>query len=257
MSFGHVFDGYCVIHSPHVTGNRRRHFEAELSRVDVRNYAVMEAPTIDDQDSRLLQYHRKKKLHAKRMLSLSEAHIKCVELAEINGFENVVIMEDDIVFRNEFYAWWQEVEGEITQIDWDVLFLYRWGTKLLTEPTGRVTLIPITHNICMHCFVVRENIYLVYKAAIHNTIQKGHAVDSVTTLDFLRQNNVRFFATTRNLAGQAGGFSSSVFEISRVSSMEDMFRIKDPRIIYRWLGWINKVIRKVIRCVAALGGKAD
>ena len=38
MSFGKIFDGYCVIHAEHCTGKRLQWFERELKRVGVNDY---------------------------------------------------------------------------------------------------------------------------------------------------------------------------------------------------------------------------
>lgn len=93
MSFGTLFDGYCVIHAPFVTAERRPWFERELRRVGVDKLTIVEAPQIAPDDPRLDRYGR-----TAGELSLLEAHRSALRLAIEREWRHVVVMEDDIVF---------------------------------------------------------------------------------------------------------------------------------------------------------------
>ena len=90
MSFGKMFDGYCVVHAEHCTSDRRVWFEQELNRIGVNNYTIVAAPKIDDHDPRLIPFKRKNR--TKMRISLYEAVMQCIEIAKSKKWRNVVIM---------------------------------------------------------------------------------------------------------------------------------------------------------------------
>lgn len=61
-----------------------------------------------------------------------------------------MIVEDDAVFRKEFLYFWKEVEDEVRETPWDVLFFYRWNGQRIREPSGKVTLLNLHSTWCTH-----------------------------------------------------------------------------------------------------------
>ena len=73
MSFGKMFDGYCVVHAKHATNERRVWFEKELRRVGV-NYTIIEAHQTDVHDERLTHFRNtKNEYRARALISLADA----------------------------------------------------------------------------------------------------------------------------------------------------------------------------------------
>ncbi len=227
MAFGDLFDGYCLIHAEHATKERRPWFEKELHRVGIDHYTVINAPQITDDDPRVLRFaklenERKKQTRSvAARISLADARIACLKFARSNKWRNVVIMEDDIIFRQEFTEWWAESESNVVEMNWDILFLYRSG---IVEHKGKTHLIRIPGTIRTHCYIVRESHYEIYERAIRNSIWKGRSVDTKTTYKFLKEHcKCKIFATSRNLAGQSAAFKSSISSATRKDTMRKVF----------------------------------
>ena len=124
MSFGQLFDGYCLIHASRLVPERRKWFGKELQRVGVNNYSIVNAVEIEDGDKRLENFCQQPKSGVQLSLALSLK--MCIDIARRNQWKSLVILEDDIVFRQEMSQWWLEVEHEVCDAGWDLLFLYRW-----------------------------------------------------------------------------------------------------------------------------------
>ena len=231
MAFGNLFDGYCVIHAEHATSERRPWFEQELKRVGVDRYTVVKAPIIDDDDPRVIRFAKKESERKKSSrsvsarVSLADAQIACLNLARSNKWRNVVIMEDDIIFRQQFAKWWAEAEPGVAKFNWDILFLYHHCIS--SEPQGETHLYRIRGTLRTHCYVVREQHYKIYERAIRHSTWKGKTVDTSTTYNFLRINsNCRIVATSRNLAGQCAKFKSSITSKGMQDTMLAVFGVK-------------------------------
>jgi len=238
LNFGKTFDGYCVIHAPYATAERRVWFERELERVGVDHYTIIEPSQIKAHDKRL-EYFGNDTPTARAQISIAEVVKKCIDFAKSKKWKNVVIFEDDILFRKEFKTWWPEVEGEIEQYDWDILFLYRWAGELLAEQSIQTNLIPIQKTLCTHCFVVREDFYSVYQNAIDYSLQNGNPIDTDFTFEYLNKKGCRIVATSKNLAGQRCNFRSSVTGALRPNTLQEAFRVEDANG-YRIINAANK-----------------
>jgi hypothetical protein len=222
MSFGNTFDSYLIIHAPFVSPERRPIFENNLKSVGVKEFSVVEASQIKNDDPRLKFYENK------AALSLIDAFDKCICLAKKEKWQNVIIFEDDIIFRRKFQIWWEEIEDEVKQYNWDILYLYRWNIELIREPRAKTNLLPIKHTFCSHCFAVRENAYSAFQEALNYAMQKNKTADSPEVHEYLNKNKFKVLATSRNLAGQAGSVKSVISSFTREATMADMFRIRVP-----------------------------
>src|SRR6516164_3937699 len=209
MAFSSVFDGFAVIHAAFLLPERRKHFEAELKRVGIRDFTVIETHQIRDDDNRLKNY----KGPAYGPLSLTDGFLMAIDHAESAGWNTAVIMEDDILFRKNFVRLWADVEREVQNTDWGVLALYRFpqnGSFLVSEPVwSRTRLVPIVHNTGTFCLIVRKKYYSCFRNAMLTCIDKGYPCDFFYGI-FSYYNPCRIYATNRNLAGQPGGLPSSL-----------------------------------------------
>jgi hypothetical protein len=207
MSFGNIFDGYCVIHAPFVCAERRPWFERELARVGVKDYTVVEAQPISDADPRLSGYTA-----GRAVLSALDAVDAVIALAEEKAWQHVVFMEDDVIFRRRFAKLWDEVEAEVQRSDWDVLCLYRIPSRgaVIREPRGRTTVVPLLDAILMHCVVYRESSYRRVRESLQHCVGRGWPPDFFYGY-FTREYGGKVKATSRNLAGQMN-FRSSIQE---------------------------------------------
>jgi hypothetical protein len=220
VSFGQLFDGYCVIHAPFATAERRPWFEAELARVGVDRITVVEAPRVAPDDPRLATYRR-----SPGELSNLEAMRAALRLARAARWRHVVVMEDDVTFRRDCRTLWQEVEPAVTRWDWDVLNLHRQpanGHLLVVEPPGPTVLVPMLDSLCNFCTVFRETAYEAVLASLDYCFAQAWPSDFYYGYA-TRQWGMRLVGTSRNLAGQAS-FRSSLQGLSRGSTFYARFR---------------------------------
>jgi hypothetical protein len=196
-----------MIHAAFLLPERRGHFEPELKRVGIERFEVVETKPVGDCDERLKKY----KMPAKSLLSLTDGFLAAIDLAESAGWESVVMMEDDIVFRKQFDRYWSEVEADVRNSDWGVLILHRTrrdGRFLIAEPFfDRTRLVPLVHNTGTQCVIVRKAYYGAFRESIFECIDRGYPCDFFYGI-FDHLNPSRLFATNRNLTGQAAGVPS-------------------------------------------------
>ncbi len=229
MAFGNTFDGYCVIHASFLAPARRSSFERELKSVSVDKYEVVDAEPVDHNDSRLDFYPPVE--YIKNKLSLIDALKKCINLAEKKQWRNVLIFEDDVIFRKQFLSWWDEIEFNVGQFNWDVLYFYRWHNELLKEPQGKTFLLPIEYTLCNHCFSIKATAYSVYQDALDFSVRNGKFADSREMREYLRKHGYKIMATSKNLAGQAGSQKSIITGEMRYFSLAQKFSIQDKNLV--------------------------
>jgi hypothetical protein len=220
VSFGQLFDAYCVIHAPFATAERRPWFEAELSRVGVDRITIVEATQVAPDDARLGAYRR-----SPGELSNLEAMRTALCRAREAGWRHVVVMEDDVTFRRDCRTLWQQVEPAVTRWDWDVLNLYRQpadGQLLVVEPPGPTALVPMTDSLCNFCTVFRDTAYEAVLASLDYCFAQAWPSDFYYGYA-TRKFGVRLVGTSRNLAGQAS-FRSSLQGFSRGATFYAQFR---------------------------------
>lgn len=211
MAFGQVFGGFCVLHAPFATANRRRVFEALLRDVGVASFTVVEAEQILPGDSRIGNFKTAGEA------SLIGAAIRAVVLAKNNDWASVVIFEDDILFRMGFHRRWTQVEREVVDTYWDVLTFHRWsyGNDVIVEnPWSRTSLLPLRYTRAAHAFALRRSAYDQILQIMYQMQQEGRPLDFL----FGRANRAgaRVLATSHNLTGQSS-------ELTRSTTAEQEF----------------------------------
>src|SRR5262245_19952244 len=143
MSFGSIFDKYLVIHSPKLNSDRLAPLKKEFDRVGIKNFELISPVSVDINDP-LIAEHRSEA--SSRVLSLSLTHRLCQKKAKEAGCQTAVIFEDDVVFREDFFDFWREVEEEVLATPWDILFFYRWYGKRIKESSEKVTLLNLHYT---------------------------------------------------------------------------------------------------------------
>jgi len=176
MAFANCFDGFAVIHAAFIHPQRHQHFERELKRVGIHDFSITETRPVTDDDARLRNYSGR----ANGYLSLMDGFLASISLAESRRWKSVVIMEDDIVLRHDFFRRWNSIETELSKIDWGVLTLHRApsdGKFIVSEPIFGTRLIPIQHNILAHCVIVRSAFYRAFVESLQTCIERGYPND--------------------------------------------------------------------------------
>ena len=222
-----VFEGALVIHAPQFVPERRPSFERELQRVGIDRFEIVEAIAVDESIREQYGYHRPPNQNSIRALSLLLSMKSAIERAQDRGWHSVLLMQDDVIFRERFTKYWADVLEDVRTREWDMLFLYRWNREPIRESLTGTKLVPIKHTFCSHCVGIRAEAYETYKSVLKSTIAASGVEDTPATFHLLRERGMKIFATTRNLAGQ-GDFASALSSATSRASTADKFRIQVP-----------------------------
>jgi GR25 family glycosyltransferase involved in LPS biosynthesis len=95
-----------------------------------------------------------------KKVSCTASHLKCIEMAKDNGWESVLIFEDDAIFDEDFIAKAQDCINDLKNLKWNIFF---FGG----EPNAVCE--PITENIVKTSGVYGAHAYAVH-ASFYNTI---------------------------------------------------------------------------------------
>jgi GR25 family glycosyltransferase involved in LPS biosynthesis len=131
----------------------------------------------------------------------TESHMGCVQIARDRGYQSVLILEDDVIFRRNFRKLWQRLLPMIRAVEYSLLYFYDWSQLSLTWFHLRIK--PIHGTYCAHAYVVHHTYYdRMLELYAHNA-GVGKTLD-----DFVfTSSSGRIFAPTYNLAGQDAGTS--------------------------------------------------
>jgi hypothetical protein len=130
------------------------------------------------------------------------AHLQAVKEARRRGYENVLIIEDDIVLRPDFGELWTDVLPQMKGLSYDMFYFYNW-----LKPTALVRPIrvhPIDSTLCTHFYAVHCSFYDRYVVMVETQL----ATKVYKVLDWLfHAPEVKVMATSYNLAGQRRAWS--------------------------------------------------
>ena len=230
--FSEAFDDYHVVHAGFLYPERKHWFHRELSQVGVHKYQIIESQPTASDDLRLDRFAATH-TNSGAILSVTDAIRRSMTKAYDDGLESVCLFEDDIVFRDSFRTGWSEVQREVEQIDWDVLFFYRWHFVPIVESSSPVRLVPIEETFCTHAMAVRRRAFQGVQAALDHAVAAGTAHDTPPFFQCLRSRGYKTFATTQNLVGQGAGLTSGLSQVVRGTNKTDVFRVRHP-LDFRW-----------------------
>lgn len=222
-----VFDGAMVIHAPSLVPERRASFESELRRVGIASFEIIDAVEVDEALRERYNYTRPPHQDSARALSFLFSLDKAIERAQNSALNSVLLMQDDIVFREGFDELWKAVKDEVLRTDWDMLFFYRWHSQAIREPWGRMRLVPIEHTLCSHCVGIKAAVFENYRSVLQSVIAASEMEDTSATFRMLRDRGIRPYATNRNLAGQ-GNFASALSAAKARAGLLAQFRVREP-----------------------------
>jgi hypothetical protein len=239
MSFGRFCDGYIALHAPHLSPERLPFLQAELARVGVKDYILRTPDSVSEEDLEQSKYDRVS------VLSVLKSLIGCIEHAKNVGWRRFAFLEDDVCFRPNFNSLWDELEPSVSSDDWGMLTLFRWptvaGEYVVKEKFfERTRAFSIRHNICGHAILFQYDFYDHAIEALHLCIDNGWPADFMYgILSELHFGRVK--ATNKNLAGQRGGFVSTIQDsYKRGRSHYATFRSSFSSLDYRM---VNDAIR--------------
>jgi GR25 family glycosyltransferase involved in LPS biosynthesis len=109
-------------------------------------------------------------------------------------------MEDDVVFRNDFSAYWKDLLREVKSKPWDILYGYCWDNKNQFSPPEYMHLYRTLFNPCCHFWAIRDTAY----DYIIDKIEENDKSDTPTVLDniFTDDKKLMMYCPNYNLVGQ-------------------------------------------------------
>lgn len=128
------------------------------------------------------------------------SHYEVVKLAKERGYMNVVIFEDDIIFRSTFLTVWEKIAEQLSHINYDLFYFYDWENLALSDLQPRIT--EITGTLCTHAYAVHSQFFEEFLDAVQK-----QAYDCVIDR-ILQPMTARKWAVIPNLVGQAEGEST-------------------------------------------------
>jgi len=167
---------------------------ARLSKLKV-DYEVFPAVHVDS-----VPYQ----MHAGRIspgaYACALSHAALIEQIRKRGYENALIMEDDVIFRDDTSQIMCEISKECTDQEWDILYLglhLRKSDGRLSRHLGRVK-----NGFHSHAYAVSKRGLPRIEASIDNTLK-----NPLQTFDGFRDSNLLKLYTIPLLAVQEPNYS--------------------------------------------------
>lgn len=132
-------------------------------------------------------------------VGLTLGHCGIVSLARERRYKNVLIFEDDVVFRPDFLKRWGQVSLQVGRLEYDLLYFYDWQSEQAPSATH---LVRISGTLCTHAYCVSARYYDSYLDTMDRYKQLA-AIDQL-----LLRVDAEKWAIVPNLIGQDGGTSS-------------------------------------------------
>lgn len=132
-------------------------------------------------------------------LGILETHFNLIKKCKEDKLNNVLIMEDDVFFTNEF----KNLENYMSKVpnDWD--FILFGGNHVYGKPPIKINdkVLKLNHTVALHCVVIKNTMFDV----ILNILNKKTKQVDAHYADLQKGYNTYCFYP--NLAKQSVGFS--------------------------------------------------
>jgi hypothetical protein len=172
---------------------RRRQVEAELARIGLQAERFPAVRPVEPAEIAL------------RRLSCKLSHLGVVQKAMQQNMPSVLVLEDDVVFCDDFLARASECLHDAASVQWDLLY---FGYESFGYDHGK--LMPVTSRLARtqstyltHCYAIHSRCFTTYTDLILRS-EVGQALDSVFVHSASR---LKVYCSVPKLARQRPGFS--------------------------------------------------
>lgn len=130
------------------------------------------------------------------------SHLAVVQTAKEQKLGSVLIMEDDVIFREKFCEMWLQILPKLKNLNYDIFFGYNWRNK--RGDPARIKILPLEKTLCTHFWAVRARFYdtFIETALMNESASRPSCIDNIFTSKI-----ARICAPTYNLVGQDEGIS--------------------------------------------------
>lgn len=172
--------------------DRLVYIKEELKRVGINDYEVFEGV-----DGILLDYNTSL---LKGEIGIHETHLRILKDAVKNGYKDILILEDDVVFTDEY-----ETSNELIENlpeNWD--FIYFGGNHLYgkTPEEHDDLFLKLNFTVALHCVGIRSNIFELLINSLEK--DKNKQVDGIYAS---LHSKLNAFSPKKNIAKQRPDFS--------------------------------------------------
>jgi hypothetical protein len=136
------------------------------------------------------------------MRGINASHLAVVETAKRECLSNVLIMEDDVIFRENFSDLWSRISPTLGTLSYDIFFGYNWWNTRGDMKSLRLA--RIKETVCTHFWAIQSRFYDTFIA----TVLANEALDKPACIDGIFTSQIAvMYSPTYNLVGQDEGIS--------------------------------------------------
>jgi len=130
------------------------------------------------------------------------SHLAIVVEAKEQNLDSVLIMEDDVIFRENFCDLWSQILPALNHLKYDLFFGYNWRNR--GGKPRNLRIVPIQKTLCVHFWAIHSSFFsrFITTALENEDTERPHCIDGIFT-----NKIARIFAPTYNLVGQDEGIS--------------------------------------------------
>jgi hypothetical protein len=136
------------------------------------------------------------------MRGANASHLAIVMEAQKQKLSNVLIIEDDVMFRERFHESWSKILPKLKSLKYDIFFGYNWLNR--GGQLQDIDLVFIKNTPCVHFWAIQSEFYKTFiETALSNeSSPQPQCIDRIFT-----STNAVILAPTYNLVGQDQGIS--------------------------------------------------
>ncbi len=126
------------------------------------------------------------------------SHLKVVTIAKERCYDNVLILEDDAMFRPNFTDEWVKLLPQVKTLDYDLFYFNHWSGG---EDSGDYKILSNCTTYCTHCYSVHSRFYRKFIELCSEFCGK-QPVDTI-----LCNSKAKTYLISPSLVGQSEGHS--------------------------------------------------
>lgn len=133
------------------------------------------------------------------------SHIKAIKIAKERNYDNVMILEDDVVLHKHFNKYLNIIIEEMKTIEWDVLHLHKDGSF---NTSGKIykkynTINQIDGFHGTECYIINKTAYDIVINSYDNILKSNTRTDKNNIDNWYKNNNqLKKYAPYLNLSSQ-------------------------------------------------------
>ena len=147
-----------------------------------------------------IEVEEKNGFHSEGARAVALSNLRALHIASARKYKSVLIMEDDIVFRQDFNRYWDQLVPQIEKAPWEIIYGYDWTNKNQFSPPESIKLQRNHFTPCCHFWAIHSRIYeyAIYCLESNDKCQESLVLDDIFSYD----STVARYAPNYNLVGQ-------------------------------------------------------